>query len=66
MEALARISAKGQVTVPESIRDSLGWVEGDTLVFRVDGDHAVLALVPDLPDLLDLAVLSGCPTTLAA
>jgi antitoxin PrlF len=51
VEALARITAKGQVTVPKSVRDALGLRQGDTLVFRVEGDHAVVAAASNLTDL---------------
>lgn len=48
MEASSRVTSKGQVTVPKAVRDALGIQEGDTLVFRVDGQRAVLAKTPDL------------------
>ncbi len=48
MEVTARLSSKGQVTVPRAVRDALSLEEGDRLVFRVEGDHAVLARTPDL------------------
>ena len=48
MEVSARLSSKGQVTVPRAIREALSLEEGDRLVFRVEGDHAVLARTPDL------------------
>jgi len=48
MEITARLSSKGQVTVPRAVRDALSLVEGDRLVFRVEGDRAVLARTPDL------------------
>ena len=51
MEVSARLSSKGQVTVPRAVRKALSLVEGDHLVFRVEGHHAVLARTPDLLDL---------------
>lgn len=48
MEVTARLSSKGQVTVPRAVREALSLDEGDSLVFRVEGDHAVLARSPDL------------------
>ncbi len=51
MEAAARLSSKGQITVPKSVRDALGLEEGDGVVFRVEGERAFLARVPDLLDL---------------
>ncbi len=48
MDVSARLSSKGQVTIPRSVREALALEEGDTVVFRVDGDRAVLARSPDL------------------
>lgn len=47
MEIAARMSSKGQVTVPKAVRDALGLGEGDHIVFRVEGNRAVLARTPD-------------------
>jgi AbrB family looped-hinge helix DNA binding protein len=47
MEIAARMSSKGQVTVPKAVRDALGIGEGDNVVFRVEGNRAVLARTPD-------------------
>lgn len=47
MEIAARVSSKGQVTVPKAVRDALGIHEGDEVVFRVEGNRAVLARTPD-------------------
>ena len=51
MEAAAKVTSKGQVTVPKSVRDALGIKEGDEVVFRVEGTRAVLARTPDFLDL---------------
>jgi antitoxin PrlF len=51
MDAAARITSKGQVTVPKAVRDALGIKEGDQVVFRVEGKRAVLARTPDFLDL---------------
>lgn len=48
MEVTARLSSKGQVTVPRAVREALSLETGDSLVFRVEGDHAVVARTPDL------------------
>ena len=47
MEIAAKMSSKGQVTVPKAVRDALGIGEGDNVVFRVEGNRAVLARTPD-------------------
>ena len=47
MEAAARVTSKGQVTVPKSVRDALGIKDGDEVVFRVEGNRAVLARTPE-------------------
>ncbi len=48
MEVSARLTSKGQITIPRSVRSALGLRDGDRVVFRVDGDRAVLARTPDL------------------
>jgi antitoxin PrlF len=47
MDAAARVTSKGQVTVPKAVRDALGLKEGDEVIFRVEGNRAVLARTPD-------------------
>jgi antitoxin PrlF len=51
VDVTARLSSKGQLTVPKAVRDALGLTEGDQVVFRVQGRRAVLARTPDLLDL---------------
>jgi AbrB family looped-hinge helix DNA binding protein len=41
------MSSKGQLTVPKAVRDALGIAEGDAVVFRVEGNRAILARTPD-------------------
>jgi AbrB family looped-hinge helix DNA binding protein len=48
MEVSARLSSKGQVTVPRTVREALSLEKGDRLVFRVEGEHAVLSRTADL------------------
>lgn len=48
MEVSARLSSKGQVTVPRAVREALSLQEGDRVVFRVEGHRAVLARTADL------------------
>jgi AbrB family looped-hinge helix DNA binding protein len=58
VDAVARVTSKGQVTVPKAVRDALGIKEGDDLVFRVQGN---LALVARTPHFLGLAGTLGAP-----
>ena len=51
MEAAARVTSKGQVTLPKAVRDALGIREGDDVVFRVEGKRAILARTPNFLDL---------------
>lgn len=51
MEVSARLSSKGQVTVPRAVREALALSEGDRIVFRVEGRRAVMARTLDLLDL---------------
>jgi antitoxin PrlF len=51
VDVMARMSSKGQLTVPKAVRDALELHEGDHVVFRVEGDRAALARTPDLLDL---------------
>ncbi len=51
MDVMARLSSKGQLTIPKPVRDALGLKEGDRVLFRVEGEGATLARTPDLLDL---------------
>jgi AbrB family looped-hinge helix DNA binding protein len=51
VDVAAKVTSKGQVTVPKAVRDALGIKEGDAIVFRVEGTRAVLARTPDFLDL---------------
>ena len=59
MDVSARMSSKGQVTIPRPVREALALEEGDELVFRVEGGRAVFARSPDL---LALAASVSVPT----
>ncbi|HYM45620.1 MAG TPA: AbrB/MazE/SpoVT family DNA-binding domain-containing protein [Solirubrobacteraceae bacterium] len=58
MDVAARLSSKGQLTVPKAVRDALDLNEGDRVVFRIQGRRAVLGRTPDL---LDLASVVSVP-----
>jgi antitoxin PrlF len=47
VDAAAKVTSKGQVTLPKVVRSALGIKEGDEIVFRVEGSRAVLARTPD-------------------
>lgn len=51
MDAAARLTSKGQITIPRSVRDALELREGDEVVFRVERQRAVLAKTADFIDL---------------
>lgn len=51
MDVAAKVTSKGQVTVPKAVRDALGIKEGDDVTFRVEGNRAVLARTPDFLEL---------------
>jgi antitoxin PrlF len=51
MDVAARLTSKGQVTIPRAVREALGLGEGDHVVFRVEGHRAVLARTADHLDL---------------
>lgn len=38
----AKITFKGQVTIPKEVRNSLNIEEGDSVIFVIEKDHAVL------------------------
>ena len=48
MDISARLTTKGQVTIPSAVRKALSLEEGDSVIFRVDGDRAILARTEDL------------------
>lgn len=51
MDVQARLTSKGQVTIPKSVRDALGLAAGDAVVFSVQDGRATLARSDDLLDL---------------
>jgi len=47
MDARAKLTSKGQITIPKSVREALELHEGDELVFRVEPSRALMAKTPD-------------------
>lgn len=48
MEVSARVSSKGQITIPRAVREALAIEEGDAVLFRVEGQRALIARCVDL------------------
>ena len=48
MDVAARVSSRGQVTIPLAVREALTIQEGDQVIFRVEGQRAILARSADL------------------
>jgi antitoxin PrlF len=64
MDTRAKITSKGQVTIPKSVREALELHEGDELHFRVQRRTAVLAKTPDFRELAGtVAVPAGKSAT---
>ena len=53
MTAMAKVTSKGQITIPKPIRDALGLKAGGWVVFRITNDE--LAELAPIPNFLDLA-----------
>lgn len=51
MDSSAKLTSKGQVTIPKSVRDALELREGDEVLFRVEQSRAVIAKTPNFLDL---------------
>jgi AbrB family looped-hinge helix DNA binding protein len=51
VDVAARVTSKGQVTVPREVREALGIKEGDQIVFRVEEHRAVVARTANLLEL---------------
>ena len=51
MQVGARLTSKGQLTIPKEVRDALGLRAGDRVFFTVREGRAVLAKTPDFLEL---------------
>ena len=56
MDAHAKLTSKGQVTIPKQVRDALGLREGDDVLFRVEESQATISKSADF-----LALASAVP-----
>ena len=57
---LAKVTSKGQTTVPRDVRDALHIAPGDILRFEVEGNHAIVSKVASE----EYAYLKGLDSTL--
>ena len=48
MDVSARVSSRGQITIPLAVREALSIREGDEVLFRVEGQRAMIARSPTL------------------
>lgn len=60
MDLTAKVTSKGQITIPKEVRKSLGLETGDRVLFRVDSHRALIAKTPEL---LELAGTVDVPAT---
>jgi len=51
MDVQAKLTSKGQVTIPKPVRDALGLHEGDDLLFRVEDSRATISKSEDFVSL---------------
>ena len=51
MDTVARVSSKGQITIPLEVRDALGIKQGDAVLFRVEGERVVFSRIPDITEM---------------
>lgn len=49
MRYVAKLTSKGQVTIPKPVRDRLALAPGDYLVFEVDGNRIDVTRAPVAP-----------------
>jgi antitoxin PrlF len=60
MTAVAKLTSKGQTTIPREVRDKLALSPGDVIAFEIEGDVVRLRKV----DPLDLGYQRAVQTTL--
>lgn len=67
MHANARVTSKGQITIPAEIREALGVGKGDVLVFETAADYVTVRRQPTLSEIVDklAATYTGSPVPLS-
>jgi antitoxin PrlF len=60
VDARAKVTSKGQITIPANVREALDLHDGDEVLFRVERSRALLAKTPDFLSLAgSVAVPAG-------
>jgi antitoxin PrlF len=57
VDVSARLTSKGQITVPKVVRQALELHEGDEVVFRVERKRAIVAKTPDFIEMAGTVVV---------
>jgi antitoxin PrlF len=65
VDTAARVTSKGQITIPKAVREALGVKEGDEIIFRVEGNRAVLARTADFLSLAGAIVVPAAKRNVA-
>jgi antitoxin PrlF len=51
VDSSAKVTSKGQITIPKSVRDALDLQVGDEVIFRVERSRATIAKTPNFLEL---------------
>ena len=51
MDVPAHVHSRGRITIPHAVREALAVAEGDTVLFRVEGERVVISRIPNLMEL---------------
>jgi AbrB family looped-hinge helix DNA binding protein len=51
MDIAAKLTSKGQITIPKIVRDTLALKSGDQVLFRVEDHRAIMARTENFLDL---------------
>lgn len=65
MFAKAKITSKGQITVPAEIREALGVGKGDMLVFETQAEYVTVKRAPTLQEIIDEVAKESSPVPLS-
>lgn len=58
---VSRLTAKAQTTLPKEVRQALGLVPGDALIYEIEADRAILRKAPAI----DRSYLAALQSTLS-